>query len=66
MIAGAGSVVEVYTINAKQVCTVTLSDRCHWLCYSAAPEGISVNAIAGALSNATIQYVYYIVILYCI
>jgi len=52
---GNGSVVEVYTINASRVSTLTLTPRCHWLCYSAAPEGVSANAIAGALSDATIQ-----------
>ena len=55
LFVGNGSVVEVYTINASRVSTVTLADRCHWLCYSSASEGVSVNVIAGALSNATIQ-----------
>lgn len=53
--AGKGSVVEVFTINARPVSQITLTDKVSWLCYSAAPEGQSVNALAGALSNATIQ-----------
>ena len=47
LFVGNGSVVEVYTINASRGSTVTLADRCHWLCYSSASEGVSVNGREG-------------------
>ncbi|XP_067940034.1 lysosomal-trafficking regulator-like isoform X2 [Watersipora subatra] len=53
---GSGSVLEVFTVNAQPVARLTLTHTIAWLCYSAAPEGLSVNALVGALSDATIQF----------
>ncbi|KAF6033199.1 LYST [Bugula neritina] len=52
---GRGSVMDVYTVNASPISSLTLRDRVNWLCYSSAPEGKSVNVLVGALSNGTLQ-----------
>lgn len=46
----------VHTINARAVGSI-LSKRCVTaLCYSNAPEGVSVNVIATGLDNGVIRY----------
>lgn len=46
----------VHTINARAVGSI-LSRRCVTaLCYSNAPEGVSVNVIATGLDNGIIRY----------
>ncbi|XP_024939057.1 lysosomal-trafficking regulator isoform X2 [Cephus cinctus] len=49
------SELKVYTINARPVGTVSSRRRITALCYSNAPEGISVNVIATGLDNGVIR-----------
>ncbi|XP_074102061.1 lysosomal-trafficking regulator mauve isoform X2 [Cotesia typhae] len=49
------SQLKVFTINAKSVGTVLSRRRITALCYSNAPEGVSVNVIATGLDNGVIR-----------
>lgn len=51
------SELRVYTINARAVGAVLSRRRITALCYSNAPEGVSVNVIATGLDNGMIRYV---------
>lgn len=50
------SELRVFTINARPVGTVLSRRRITALCYSNAPEGVSVNVIATGLDNGVIRY----------
>lgn len=52
------SELRVYTINAKAVGSISSKRRVTALCYSGAPEGVSVNVIATGLDNGIIRYAY--------
>lgn len=47
----------VYTINARAVGSILSRRRVTALCYSNAPEGVSVNVIATGLDNGIIRYI---------
>ncbi|XP_046418983.1 lysosomal-trafficking regulator isoform X1 [Neodiprion fabricii] len=49
------SELSVYTINARPVGTIVSRRRMTALCYSNAPEGVSVNVIATGLDNGVIR-----------
>ncbi|XP_043669052.1 lysosomal-trafficking regulator isoform X1 [Vespula pensylvanica] len=49
------SELRVYTINARSVGSVLSKSRITALCYSNAPEGVSVNVIATGLDNGVIR-----------
>lgn len=49
------SQLKVFTINAKSVGSVLSRRRITALCYSNAPEGVSVNVIATGLDNGVIR-----------
>lgn len=50
------SEMRVHTINARAVGSVLSRARVTALCYSNAPEGVSVNVIATGLDNGIIRY----------
>ena len=50
----------LHTVNATLVRTMNLSMRVTALCFSTAPEGVSVNVIATGHSNGMIRWVIYI------
>lgn len=52
------SELRVYTINARAVGSISSKKRVTALCYSSAPEGISINVIATGLDNGIIRYAY--------
>lgn len=49
------SELRVYTVNARAVGSVLSRRRITALCYSNAPEGVSVNVIATGLDNGMIR-----------
>lgn len=49
------SELRVYTINARPVGSILSRRRITALCYSNAPEGVSVNVIATGLDNGVIR-----------
>ncbi|EFN65741.1 Lysosomal-trafficking regulator [Camponotus floridanus] len=49
------SELRVYTINARAVGSISSKRRVTALCYSSAPEGVSVNVIATGLDNGIIR-----------
>lgn len=49
------SELRVYTINSRPVGSVISRRRMTALCYSNAPEGVSVNVIATGLDNGVIR-----------
>lgn len=53
----------VHTINARIVGSILSRRRVTALCYSNAPEGVSVNVIATGLDNGVIRYDTYIILL---
>jgi hypothetical protein len=50
-----GSVLSLYSINAVLVGTVATRESITALCFSGAPEGVSVNIIAAGLANGAIR-----------
>lgn len=58
------SELRVYTVNARAVGSVLSRRRITALCYSNAPEGVSVNVIATGLDNGVIRYSAYVIFLY--
>lgn len=53
----------VHTINARHVGSILSRRRITALCYSNAPEGVSVNVIAIGLDNGIIRHDTYTIIL---
>jgi len=53
----------VHTINARPVGSILSRRRITALCYSNAPEGVSVNVIATGLDNGIIRYNAYVILL---
>lgn len=51
----------VHTINARTVGSILSRRRVTALCYSNAPEGVSVNVIATGLDNGIIRYICYFI-----
>ena len=45
----------LHTINVELVTTTTCKETINCLSYSNAPEGLSINVIAGGLSSGTIR-----------
>lgn len=54
------SELKAYTINARDVGSILSRQRITALCYSNAPEGVSVNVIATGLDDGTIRYDIYL------
>ncbi|WAR10400.1 LYST-like protein [Mya arenaria] len=52
---GMGSQLFLHTINAEEVAMVTCEDTINCLAYSGAPEGTSINVVAGGLSSGLIR-----------
>ncbi|XP_052767805.1 lysosomal-trafficking regulator-like isoform X2 [Mya arenaria] len=52
---GMGSQLVLHTINAEEVAMVTCEDTINCLAYSGAPEGTSINVVAGGLSSGLIR-----------
>ncbi|XP_069116272.1 lysosomal-trafficking regulator-like isoform X2 [Argopecten irradians] len=52
---GPGSCLQLHTINAAHVATSVCEDTIHCLAFSAAPEGRSINVIAGGLSSGMVR-----------
>lgn len=48
-------ILRLHTINATLVSTVTVPEQITALCFSTAPEGVSVNVIATGHSNGLIR-----------
>ena len=53
--SGLGSTLHLHTINAELVATTSCKETINCLSYSSAPEGLSINIIAGGLSSGTIR-----------
>lgn len=51
-----GSNLFLHTVNAEFVAKVACEDIINCLAYSTAPEGVSINVIAGGLSSGVIRY----------
>ncbi|XP_047019222.1 uncharacterized protein LOC124629737 isoform X2 [Helicoverpa zea] len=49
------SLIRVHTVNARFVGSVKVCERVTCICYSNAPEGISVNAIAAGLATGAVR-----------
>ncbi|KAI5632360.1 lysosomal-trafficking regulator [Phthorimaea operculella] len=49
------SLIRVHTVNARFVGSVKIAERVTSICYSAAPEGISVNVIACGLHTGAVR-----------
>ena len=54
-IALGGSVLSLYSINAVLIGTVATRETITALCFSGAPEGVSVNVIAAGLASGAIR-----------
>jgi len=52
---GMGSHLYLHTINAESVAMVISEETINCLTYSAAPEGLSINLIAGGLSTGVVR-----------
>ncbi|OWF37617.1 Lysosomal-trafficking regulator [Mizuhopecten yessoensis] len=52
---GPGSCLQLHTINAALVASCMCEDTIHCLTFSAAPEGRSINVIAGGLSSGMVR-----------
>lgn len=50
-----GSSMSLHTVNGELVGTVTTTEQITAVCFSTAPEGLSVNVIATGLFNGTIR-----------
>jgi hypothetical protein len=55
LVAGRGSVLMLHTVNAKLVVSRCLRDIVHCLAFTNAPEGRSVNVLAGGLSSGVVR-----------
>jgi len=53
-----GSCLMLHTVNAQHISSVECEELILCLACSTAPEGRSVNVIAGGLSNGVIRYVF--------
>ncbi|XP_063221149.1 lysosomal-trafficking regulator isoform X2 [Bacillus rossius redtenbacheri] len=51
----SGSVLRLHTVNAAPVAEVSTSERITALCFSNAPEGVSVNVVAVGLATGVIR-----------
>ena len=51
-----GSLLRLHSINAVPIGTVATRDNITAICFSGAPEGVSVNVIAAGLANGVIRY----------
>ena len=49
------SVVQVWTINGAPVAKIIVEDEVSCLAYSAAPEGLYINVLAGGLKNGKVK-----------
>jgi len=47
--------VQVWTINGARVGKIAVEDEVSCLAYSAAPEGLYVNILAGGLKNGKVK-----------
>ena len=56
-LAGRGSCLVLHTVNGRLVARIECSDLIHCLTFSPAPEGQSVNVIAGGMSTSKIRFV---------
>lgn len=54
-ISESGSTLKLHTVNAAAVGAIVTSRRIHSICFSNAPEGVSVNVIAGGMDNGVIK-----------
>ena len=54
-IALGGSVLSLYSINAVLIGTVATRESITALCFSGAPEGVSVNVVAAGLASGAIR-----------
>jgi hypothetical protein len=50
-----GSLLRLHSINAVPIGTVAMKDSITALCFSGAPEGVSVNVIAAGLASGAIR-----------
>lgn len=60
---GHSSSMRLHTINASLVGSLTTSEQITSVCFSTAPEGISVNVVAAGMSDGSIRYLIFILIL---
>ena len=54
--AMGGSLLRLHSINAVPIGTVATRDNITAICFSGAPEGVSVNVIAAGLASGAIRY----------
>lgn len=59
--ANHGSLLKLCDINGSSITTCTCDHSITCLAYTNLPEGISINAIAGGLSNGNVRYVIFVV-----
>lgn len=52
---GGGSVMRLHTINGTLVGSITTVERITAVCFSNAPEGVSVNAVVTGLDDGSIK-----------
>ena len=50
------SQLELRSVNGALIATTTTSPVITSLCFSSAPEGVSINVVAGGLANGVIRY----------
>ena len=55
--SGNSCTLQIWTINGKLIRKIMVEEEIHTLAYSAAPEGVYVNILAGGLANGNIKYV---------
>ena len=58
-IEGVGSCLRLHTINGQYVNSVNSQEQINCITYSSAPEGRSVNVIAGGLSSGCVRYLFF-------
>lgn len=56
------SLLRMYTIDGVLIGSICTAERITAVCFSTAPEGISVNVIATALQNGVIRYSFLFII----
>lgn len=50
-----GSILTLYTINCQPIKEITTPERITAMCYSSAPEGISVNVLATGFDTGVVR-----------
>lgn len=51
-----GSLLQLYTVNATFIKSITCDEQITALCFSCAPEGLAVNSVAAGLATGEIRY----------